>query len=181
MSVLLRPAREGAELLSLRAGLAVAEGLEGGGAVLRVGIKWPNDLMWRDRKLGGVLCEVRWSGDAPAWAAVGVGINVRNPLAPGLGGVALEEVLGDVGPDQILEVVLPRLRALENRTGALSPDEQARLARRDWLLGRRLVRPVEGTAAGIAPDGALLVRRVGGELVEVRAGALELADPAVAP
>ena len=52
------------ELLSLRAGLAVAELLETLGAEGRIALKWPNDLMLDDRKCGGILCEARWQGAA---------------------------------------------------------------------------------------------------------------------
>jgi len=45
-------------------------------------IKWPNDLYWRDRKLGGILIEnvIRGQGLAAAtweWAVVGIGININ--------------------------------------------------------------------------------------------------------
>jgi len=45
-------------------------------------IKWPNDLYWRDRKLGGVLIEniVRSresEGGTWDWAVVGIGININ--------------------------------------------------------------------------------------------------------
>jgi len=45
-------------------------------------IKWPNDLYWRGRKLGGILIEnvIRGQGSAPAtweWAVVGIGININ--------------------------------------------------------------------------------------------------------
>ena len=80
-----RPAHPGAaELLPLRVGLAVADVLEGLGGMPAVGLKWPNDLMVADRKLGGILCEARWRGDALAWVAVGVGLNVRNPVPQGV-------------------------------------------------------------------------------------------------
>lgn len=37
-----------------------------------VNIKWPNDLYWKNRKLGGLLIEI-----LPAWSMVGIGINVN--------------------------------------------------------------------------------------------------------
>jgi BirA family biotin operon repressor/biotin-[acetyl-CoA-carboxylase] ligase len=45
-------------------------------------IKWPNDLYWRDRKLGGILIEnvIRGQGSTAAaweWAVVGIGININ--------------------------------------------------------------------------------------------------------
>jgi BirA family transcriptional regulator, biotin operon repressor / biotin---[acetyl-CoA-carboxylase] ligase len=182
MSLLLRPAREATELLSLRAGLAVAEALERAAPGLDIDIKWPNDLMWDGRKLGGVLCEARWIGDAPAWTVVGLGLNLRNPLPDALheSAAALGERLPEVGPDEVLDMVLPALRRLATEP-RLDVAEQAALARRDWLRGRRLAEPCPGHAEGIAASGALLVRDRDGAVVEVRAGTVRLADGAGSP
>jgi BirA family biotin operon repressor/biotin-[acetyl-CoA-carboxylase] ligase len=51
---------------------------------LRVGLRWPNDLLLDGRKLGGVLCESRSGSDA-AWVMAGFGVNVESDpvLAPG--------------------------------------------------------------------------------------------------
>ncbi len=183
LSVLLRPAGVATELVSLRVGLAAADAVERLGPALPLALKWPNDLMLGDRKLGGILCEARWSGDAPAWVAVGIGINVRNliPLELQQTAVALQEVLPGVTPEVLLEAMLPRVRALDASRAALDSAELRRLAARDWLLGRRLSRPVEGWAEGIAADGALRVRRDTGSLTLVRAGSVELAQSTPAP
>jgi BirA family biotin operon repressor/biotin-[acetyl-CoA-carboxylase] ligase len=46
-----------------------------------VGLKWPNDLIWRQRKLGGILIEMRGESAGPAHVVIGIGINVRMPMA----------------------------------------------------------------------------------------------------
>ena len=75
LSVLYRPpAPDGVELLSLRLGLLVAAALETLAAGLPVMVKWPNDLMLHDRKLGGMLCEARWQGESLAWVVAGLGL-----------------------------------------------------------------------------------------------------------
>ena len=183
MSLLLRPAREGTGLLSLRAGLAVAEALEGHHPGLGIGLKWPNDLIWRDRKVGGVLCEARWSGDAPAWTAVGVGLNLQNRIPDDLAAsaAALGSALSALTPEAALALVLPGLRRLVGGTSCLEPGEQEALARRDWLRGRRLQEPVPGVAEGIAEDGALLIREPDGRLAGLRAGTVRLAAGPAAP
>jgi BirA family biotin operon repressor/biotin-[acetyl-CoA-carboxylase] ligase len=182
MTLVLRPGG-GGELLSLRAGLAIAEAIEQAAPGTAIGIKWPNDLMVDDRKLGGVLCEARWVSDAPAWVGVGVGLNVRNAIPPEL--TATAAALCDVGyrggPDELLAEVLPRLRTVDVDTERLTDAELRRLASRDWLQGRRLVSPADGVALGIAEDGSLLVRRANGTTDRVRAGTVELADPAARP
>jgi BirA family transcriptional regulator, biotin operon repressor / biotin---[acetyl-CoA-carboxylase] ligase len=48
---------------------------------LPVSIKWPNDLMLADRKLGGILTQTRIAQGRIDRAIVGVGINYANPVA----------------------------------------------------------------------------------------------------
>lgn len=43
------------------------------------GIKWPNDLCYEGRKLGGILTEVSATEGKLLWAVVGIGINCRTP------------------------------------------------------------------------------------------------------
>jgi BirA family biotin operon repressor/biotin-[acetyl-CoA-carboxylase] ligase len=179
LSVLYRPpTAAGIELLSLRVGLAAAEAIEALGPGLPVDLKWPNDLMVGDRKLGGVLCEARWQGESLAWAVAGVGLNVANTLPSGLGPVATTicEHLQGVTPDRVEAELAPRLRSLGWTGEHLEEWELALLRRRDWLSGRRLREPVRGTAAGISEDGALLIQADGGATVAARAGPVELAD-----
>jgi BirA family biotin operon repressor/biotin-[acetyl-CoA-carboxylase] ligase len=176
LSMLLRPARTGVELLSLRAGLAIAQSLDRLGP--GIGLKWPNDLMWGERKLGGVLCEARWAAAAVCWVSVGVGLNVRNPIAPELAGkaAALIELNGEATVDGVLALVLPGLRSLEMVRPRLTPEEQAQLTARDWLRGRALAGPIEGRADGIASDGSLHIVRPDGSSAALRAGSVVLAD-----
>ena len=79
LSVLWRGPADVAQLLSIRAGLAVASVLDGLGGLPPVRLKWPNDVIIDDAKVGGILCEGRW-GAANGWVSVGVGLNVTNPL-----------------------------------------------------------------------------------------------------
>ncbi len=177
LSVLFRPTSpDGLELMSLRGGLAVAESLEALGVA--VGLKWPNDLMLGQAKVAGVLCESRWQGDAPGWLALGVGINVTNAVPAGQGRAAarLADRVPQATAEALLDPVLTRLRGLDHAIGSLTPEELARFAARDWLRGRVVEAPVAGVAAGLAADGALLVRREDGVVIPVRAGSVELAE-----
>jgi BirA family biotin operon repressor/biotin-[acetyl-CoA-carboxylase] ligase len=77
LSVILRPLSADLSLLPLAAGLGVREGLIEASAV-PVALKWPNDLIWNKRKLGGILCEAR-GGDGPnRFAVLGVGLNLTH-------------------------------------------------------------------------------------------------------
>jgi len=66
--------------LTLVLGVAAAQALESLG-VSGVGIKWPNDLILRERKLGGILLELEGTSGGPLRVVAGVGINVRMPAA----------------------------------------------------------------------------------------------------
>jgi BirA family transcriptional regulator, biotin operon repressor / biotin---[acetyl-CoA-carboxylase] ligase len=184
LSVLFRPrVAAGVELFGLRIGLAVADAVESLGPGVPVHIKWPNDLMVGERKLGGILCEARWQGDTLAWVVAGVGINVANPIPADLAGIAiaLTERLPDVTPGLIEPEITARLRALDTGSERLGPAELAGLRRRDWLQGRRLRAPAPGTGSGISDEGALLVRADSGATVAVRAGTVELDDHSSTP
>jgi BirA family biotin operon repressor/biotin-[acetyl-CoA-carboxylase] ligase len=61
--------------LGLAVGVCVLRALEPFG-VPDVRLKWPNDVLIADRKLGGILIELRAESDGPACAVVGIGLNV---------------------------------------------------------------------------------------------------------
>jgi BirA family transcriptional regulator, biotin operon repressor / biotin---[acetyl-CoA-carboxylase] ligase len=184
LSALFRPrVSAGVEFFGLRIGLAVADAVEALGPGVPVHIKWPNDLMVGDRKLGGILCEARWQGDSLAWVVAGVGINVANSIPADLAGTAtaLADRLPGITPDLVEPEVTMRLRALDPVSERLRPAELAGLRHRDWLHGRRLRGPVPGRAAGISEEGALLVRADSGATIAVRAGTVELDDHSLTP
>jgi BirA family transcriptional regulator, biotin operon repressor / biotin---[acetyl-CoA-carboxylase] ligase len=177
LSVLARPRAAALEVLSLRAGLAVAELLETFGAEGRIALKWPNDLLLDDRKCGGILCEARWQGATPAWVVIGLGLNVTNAVPPALAETAtgLASMLPAVTAEALVIPMVEALRRVDAAAGPLGDGERARFARRDWLRGRVLAGPVTGTADGLAADGALLVRAPDGTTTAVRSGTVALA------
>ncbi|MGH8190391.1 MAG: biotin--[acetyl-CoA-carboxylase] ligase [Rhodanobacteraceae bacterium] len=154
--------------LSLAAGVAAARAL-GDCGVPGVALKWPNDLVCGDAKLGGVLVELGGEFMGPCHAIIGIGINVHLPEA-------LRCVLGRACADLagLCDGVAParnRLAAaliarLVNDLDAF--DERgfsacvSAWAERDALAGRaiRIEDPrgaFEGTAAGVDARGALQV------------------------
>lgn len=60
--------------LSLAVGVGVARALEGLG-IAGVGLKWPNDLLLGERKLGGILIEVAGEAHGGCAAVIGIGLN----------------------------------------------------------------------------------------------------------
>ena len=81
MSLLLRPRVAVSRLpqLTLVAGVAAAEAVEDIASV-PVALKWPNDIMVRGKKAGGILTESVLQADRPPVAVVGIGINVNTTL-----------------------------------------------------------------------------------------------------
>jgi BirA family biotin operon repressor/biotin-[acetyl-CoA-carboxylase] ligase len=66
------------EGLSLAVGVAIADALKDCG-VTDIELKWPNDLLWRGRKLAGVLLEMSGDPSGACQLVVGIGINVSMP------------------------------------------------------------------------------------------------------
>jgi BirA family biotin operon repressor/biotin-[acetyl-CoA-carboxylase] ligase len=69
------PRRDSHELLTIAAGLAVAEGIEDATG-LHGELKWPNDVLVDGAKIAGVLVEIRKVAGA-TWAVIGIGINAN--------------------------------------------------------------------------------------------------------
>jgi len=64
------------EGLSLAVGVAVANAL-GDLGVTDIKLKWPNDILWQGRKLGGVLIEAAGDPSGRCHAVIGLGINLN--------------------------------------------------------------------------------------------------------
>ncbi|HET8722194.1 MAG TPA: biotin--[acetyl-CoA-carboxylase] ligase, partial [Nitrospira sp.] len=65
--------------LPLIAALAAADALENSGAP-HIAVKWPNDLLIHERKVGGILCESGSSRGAGPFQVIGIGLNVNGAL-----------------------------------------------------------------------------------------------------
>lgn len=68
--------------LPLLVAICVANALEWAGLEAH-GIKWPNDILVGRNKIAGILVELQSTGNAPAAAIIGTGINVCMPKPPG--------------------------------------------------------------------------------------------------
>lgn len=103
--------------LSLAAGAAVAQALEDLG-VPNIQLKWPNDIHWQRRKLGGLLIEVAGETQGPSRAVIGLGLNRRMPHAPAAHidqpWVDLEDILPGQAPgrNQLAARCIQRLSAM---------------------------------------------------------------------
>ena len=149
--------------LSLAVGLAVAEALHPA-----IGLKWPNDLWWQDRKLAGILVE---TAVAPAQAVrqvvIGVGLNILPRPGDGFSTppAALQELLPGIdAPGALQRVLAPLVQAVKAFEHSGFAPLAPRFNARDVLARRpvRLSDGTEGVAEGVGPSGALQVKTVAG-------------------
>jgi BirA family transcriptional regulator, biotin operon repressor / biotin---[acetyl-CoA-carboxylase] ligase len=177
MSVLLLPEDAIAlPLLSLVAGLAVAEALERMTGVAAM-IKWPNDVVMGDRKVAGILLET--DGQR---IVCGIGINVNQDEAtlPARAGLPAGSLAGVTGERHDRAPLLGAvLNALERRYDAFRAEGTDSLVplleERNWLNGRRVrTESGDGTAGPLAPDGRIAVIGDDGASTLVGSGELEL-------
>ncbi|MCK7592240.1 biotin--[acetyl-CoA-carboxylase] ligase [Pseudomarimonas salicorniae] len=155
--------------LSLAVGIGVAETLRGLGAE-EVGLKWPNDLLARGRKLGGILIEIAPGRDARSEVVMGLGLNLRLPAELDVGQPAIDmATLGHaLAREALLERLLPALGKVIDAfcVSGFAP-LRPRWEALDALLGR-VVRlsagaRCEARVLGVADDGRLRLADAGGE------------------
>ncbi len=157
--------------LSLSIGVAIARALRRVGG-RGIALKWPNDIWFADRKIGGVLIELKTEASGPVYVVIGVGINLwldeamrqaieasgvrvatvsdacrMPPSRNHLVGILLDEILGVLEQFERagfapLRLDWEALDALRGRTAQV-------------LVGERII---EGTASGIDDEGALMLQ-----------------------
>ena len=159
--------------IPLVAGLAVREAIEARCAIT-VGLRWPNDLVTEDGKIGGLLVE---SGNG--LVVVGCGINMMwdDPMN---GAAALLPPGAHVVPARDLAVAwVDRFLELMARPSNEWGVEEYRRA--CVTIGHWVSYPSgSGAATGISNDGALLVETNEG-MVEVTSGEVRFHDPTTLP
>lgn len=160
--------------LSLAVGVAVSRALIALG-VDEAGLKWPNDVLWRGRKLAGILIEMQGDMLGPSAAVIGIGLNCR---LPGALRDRIDQPVADLAaacdgaPDRnrvlaLLLIELARVLDEFERSGfAPLRDEWQR---RHVYQGKavRIALPdgreVSGTADGVADDGTFLITTNAGQ------------------
>ena len=171
--VQVRPSDPPASSLALAAGLALIEAADVAAPDRAFILKWPNDLMLGNAKLGGILLER--SGDR---VVAGFGVNLA--AAPAIEGKATADLGGSIAP----QAFAPLLAASFARLVAAWRSAEPAAFARAWLarahpIGTALTVHagaedfVSGSFAGIEPDGALRLE-VGGKVQLVRAGDVDL-------
>lgn len=151
LSIVLRPCVDPAKYSGLAAvsGLAVLEALKKQGLANEIGLKWPNDLVARGRKLGGILVEAARDNEGKPFAVCGIGVNVNyTPQEVPDGGLAaiglsdLDESVPSVDAllDEVYHTVMDsvdawaeQFNALADDAGPLAPVHDDYIAQLNWI------------------------------------------------
>jgi BirA family biotin operon repressor/biotin-[acetyl-CoA-carboxylase] ligase len=154
--------------LGIAAGIGVVRAIRQSG-LSTAGLKWPNDILFERKKLGGVLVETRTTPrGATGTAVIGIGLNVAWP--PGLGWdlgqphTDLRAALGrEISRNSLAASVIDSVCEVLHTVR----DHGFEALRAEWtaydlVVGRLIeVRSTEGVFTGEArrldPDGALVV------------------------
>ena len=168
MSVVLRPnlSLADASKITLAASVAIVDALREL-FQLRIGIKWPNDLIFNGQKIAGILGEVVGEWNSVQTLILGIGINANFPrerLSAPLTATTLYEILGYEIDLNILTVTV--LKYLENELISLERKafEKLRVSWSERAVGLgeevRILQGeqvFQGVFKGISIDGALLL------------------------
>ena len=151
LSIVVRPNVNPAKYSGLAAvcGLAVLETLEKQGLATEIGLKWPNDLVARGRKLGGILVEAARDNEGKPFAVCGIGVNVNYTPQEvpdgGLAAIGLSDLNENVpAVDALVEDVYHTvvnavdawaelLNVMEENAGPLAPVHGEYVAHLNWI------------------------------------------------
>lgn len=180
VSVLLRPPgkAEHAGQLSLVAALAVLESLcELGLPRDDLACKWPNDILLKGAKLGGLLLESSVSKGKIDWLVLGIGLNIaQHPDNMPYPAISLHAESIDATVEDVLQRVLSRL-ALHYTRWQSQGFQPVRLGIQSWLKG--IGEPIEvrlpketlkGTFEALDEEGALVLSLQDGKKRRLHAG-----------
>lgn len=162
LSIVLRPCVNPAKFSGLAAvsGLAVLEALENQGLANEIGLKWPNDLVARGRKLGGILVEAARDNEGKPFAVCGIGVNVNYVPSEvpdgGLPAIGLSDLNENVPAVDVLlkevyhavvnavETWAERLNAMEEDAGPLAPVHGEYIGHLNWIEDHVIARSPAG-------------------------------------
>lgn len=147
-----------------------------------VWLKWPNDLVLANGKVGGILVETKTVADVIRFAVLGIGINVNLPRKSLPEGAVslLSATHRRTSLQKLLSLVMRELRLDYNRVR-----DPLELASEWWehcihkLKAVQVEGPqgvVKGMCTGLSSDGMLLVEAQPGQVVSVAEGTLRVLD-----
>jgi BirA family biotin operon repressor/biotin-[acetyl-CoA-carboxylase] ligase len=182
VTLLLRPrlAPVQAPLLTMMAGLSAQTAVQAVSG-LAVDLKWPNDLLIRGKKAGGILTEMHAEPNQVRFVIVGIGLNVNQEKFSGeLAALATSLRAETSKPQSRLDLLVRLLREFETDYNRFLKEGAASVVERfekvsSYAMGKRVrvsngMEGFAGVTAGLAPEGLLRVKREDGQVVTVIAG-----------
>jgi BirA family biotin operon repressor/biotin-[acetyl-CoA-carboxylase] ligase len=131
-------------------------------------IKWPNDLYWNDKKLGGILIEniIGHQPSAWKWAIVGIGININQTKFPGglKNPVSLKQITGqNFDPVQLAKELCQSIdhfyKRLKEEANSFLDAYNLVLYKKDQIVKlKKENRLFETTIKGVSHTGQLITR-----------------------
>jgi len=189
-SLLLRPPLPPSELpqITLSSAVSVVRALTRA-VGFTPGIKWPNDLIFKGKKLGGILTEMETESDQIRYLVVGLGLNINNPGFPQeLAGTATSLFREEgrlFARVPLLQAWLEEFESLYLRfldrgfAEILEEWKQHSVTLGRYVAVRQGTRHLEGLALEVAADGALLLETARGEVMKVTSGEITLESPGI--
>ncbi len=188
-SILLRPRLSAVRTppLTLCAAAAVARALEAA-AGATVEIKWPNDLLIRNRKVAGILAESRNTAADEPVVVIGMGINVNHTPAQfpeDLSHAATSLRIESGGPVPRQDLFLAILASFETAyegylasgPASLHAEVNTRLAWRGRIVEAESPAGAAGRLSRVDDEGGLLLDRDGRSPIVIRSGSIRLRSP----
>lgn len=180
-SILIRPNLPSSrlQLLQFLAAIATRQALENETG-LSVKLKWPNDLVLENSKLGGILIESKTQGDRVSFAILGIGLNINQGKAQlPIGAISLRQVSGtQYDLRLLLRVILDQIRSSYDDL-----DNPSRIMEEWWRncihrpLRVQVTLPnetVTGISRAIDKDGSLMIETDDHRIRKVNEGSLTL-------
>lgn len=182
-SIILRPSfsPELGPLLPIMTGVAVAETMNMY-CPEKVHLKWPNDVLINERKVSGILAQIKMASGRIEFIVLGIGINV-NMLRDQFPAEIFESATSlrdEIGKEVSRIELIIRLYENVAKWYKALVNEGFEPVKRKWLamtpmIGKK-VRVMlreeihQGTAIGISNEGALILQTAGGKEVKISAG-----------
>lgn len=171
MSIILRPTLKPYECpqLTLLTAVAVVQAIEEVTG-LQVSIKWPNDILYKGKKLVGILTEMKVSQHQLQYIILGIGINVNTPkedFQDEINQIATSLMIESgkqVDKMKLMQCVFDKLEYLyrqyiqENFSIIKPLWEKYAISIGKEVTATTSTEVVKGTAIGITDEGVLLIK-----------------------
>ncbi|MEA3369099.1 MAG: biotin--[acetyl-CoA-carboxylase] ligase, partial [Candidatus Ratteibacteria bacterium] len=180
MSIILKPKLkpEDTARITLMTAVAVVKALENYPG-FPAGIKWPNDILLKDKKIAGILSEMETEGETVKFIIVGIGLNTNldltalpEDLKDGVTSIN-HELTGSFSQEKLLNEIISRIELYYT----LFIREGFSAIREEWqnysvTFGRQLEavcrgEKIFGRAVGLSENGGLLLRENSGVITEL--------------